>query len=197
METTKTISVEPAKITLAEKRSREIAAGLLRTNILQNEDKRNKITALNLIFPTELSGLKLYSKFTIPSRALFAALMIVAGISLFGNGNLFLGNLTPIAVLLILFGAMLAIGFMTRIATGTSAIIYFILGVLGLRNGVTDVTSFAMMFGSILFFITGAGKYSCDFLLRRYIKRKAVRNRRKSSQASLSYKAFSYINNQY
>ena len=194
MNTTKTISVEPAKITLAELKNKEKAAQFLRASILQKENqKTEKISLVNIFFPTKQMANEALVKFSVPLRTIFSAILIISGLSFFENSNYLISSYSCVAILEIIFGVFLAIGLLSRIVMAASSIMFVLCGIISLRSGYSDITAFALMFGSVLFFIMGAGKYSCDTLIRRNIKKFLVNKKRKAQEERLSYKAFSYV----
>ena len=193
MNTTKTISVEPAKITLADKKNKELAMQFLRTSVLNKDyDHNHKKEILNLLFPTQNLANETFVKFSVPLRTIFSAVLIVSGISYFEGNGLGIGSLW-ISILEIIFGTFLALGLFSRIVMGGATVIFALTGLIALRHGINDVTAFSMMFGSLIFFVMGAGKYSCDSMIRKYIRKREIIKRRKSQDEYVSYKAFSYV----
>ena len=192
MSLSKTISVEPAKITLAEKKNKELASELLRISILKRENEyNNKFNLLDLVFPTQSAANDIFRKYAVPARTIFSALLIVAGLTSLNHA--FSPWLNSVGILEIIFGSFLALGLLSRPIMALSSIMFLALGITSLRIGQIDVTPFAMMFGSLIFFLQGGGKYSCDTLIRKSIKRYLVNRRIKIKKESLSYKAFSIL----
>lgn len=189
MNNVKTISVEPAKITLGEQIRKESQSKFLRSHILESRHITiSKKDVMTLCFPSTSNGMDLLSKYALPMRSVFAALLIISGIPYLSVSGLSLA----FGIVSITFGAMLALGLLSRIAMGLSAVMYCAAGLFALRHGIYDILSFTLMFGSVLFFFLGSGKYSCDTFIRRSLIRKSLRNREKETEKALSYKALQY-----
>lgn len=189
MKLSDTISVNPGKTTLGE--IDKTTALLFRNPVLSAEQTANKIGLLSLLFPTDKAGTSEYRKYSMPLRTLFATILIVSGLTMlsfpFGMNDL------GCAICTLVFGAFLALGLFVRPVMAGASIYYCIFGALALREGITDITVFSLMFGCLIFCVIGAGKYSCDMLIRRALirHRKASESKRKDNL--MSYKAFHNI----
>lgn len=182
----RTISVEPAKLTLADKNNKELAAEKLRINMISYDKAPAKDKVLiNILVPSQSLGLKVLNKYILPLRALFSALLIIFSVSLFQSGTS-LG----VAIISLIVGSCLAVGFMTRITMGLSALFFAALGIVALRSGITDINAFTLMFGSALFFITGSGQFSADRYIRKSLSRYIINRKKTQRIERLSYKAF-------
>lgn len=189
----RTISVEPAKMTLADKKTKEMAAEFIRMKVMDiPSESHNNVQAINLVLPKEADGLHMMKNYYLPLRTIFSALLVISGISMIIQGSSILVVFGSIQI----FGALtLAIGLFSRITMAISAVLYAIAGIMALRSGMMEVSNFAMMFGAIVFSLCGSGQYSCDKYLRRTLFRKKRNAKRKKSEMALSYKAFSIAEN--
>ena len=189
MNTNKTISVEPGKITLAERKNRERAAEYFRTSILNSETQKiEKINLSKLLFPTQKSANLSFVKYSVPLRSIFSALLIISGILTLQTSNS--SAIISIAILSFIFGGFLALGLLTRVIMGASAIMFGLLGIITLREGTPEIQSFLLMFGSLCFFLSGSGKYSIDTIIRKQLLKYSKKN---SSKEASSYKVFHYV----
>ena len=194
MNTNKTISVEPGKITLAERKNRERAAEYFRTSILNSETQKiEKINLSKLLFPTQKSANLSFVKYSVPLRSIFSALLIIFGINAIHSSGLVYNHNLSLGILSIIFGGFLGIGLFSRITMALATSMFAITGIIGLRMGIQDMTSFSMMFGSMIFLIMGSGKYSCDTFLRKIMWKRMINKRNQMRQEALSYKAFSCL----
>lgn len=185
MKATDTISVNPSKTTLGHVESP--STPLFRSQILGVESSASQVDLLKLVFPVGKSGVSEFRKYEVPLRTLFATILIATGICLLTT--LTAGS-AAFAICTIAFGAFLALGLFTRPVMAGAAVYYCITGALSLRAGAPDLMVFSLMFGSLIFCITGAGKYSCDTLIRHsLIKSKRNKEIRRKENA-MSYKAF-------
>lgn len=181
------ISVDPGKITLGE--NNKINVDFLRTEIYKEPAHQDLFkTTVNYILPKPSVNLKQFNNMILPLRVIFASLFIIIGINSLALSNP--SNSILLSISEIIFGASLALGFLPRIFMGVSSIAFCILGLISLRAGSPDMQSFLLMFGSIVFYLFGAGTYSCDFMLRKIIWKHKKNNLKNS--AELSYKAFHY-----
>lgn len=187
MKITDTISVNPGKTALGLK---EESSNIFRTNVVKHEIESKRFDLLSLVYPSTTSGILGFKKYSLPLRSLFATILIVSGITIIENPIGIHG--TGFGVVEIVFGSLLALGFLTRPVMTGAAIFYAVSTALELRGGVSDITSLTLMFGSFLFCITGAGKYSVDTLIRGAIKRHIKRTKIKKCDLAMGYKAFHY-----
>lgn len=182
-----TISVNPGKTAMGHV---ETPSPILRKSVL-NKDVTNHVDFVNMIFPASRSGISEFRRFDVPLRTLFATILIVTGISMlttpYGVHDL------AFAICTLVFGALLAIGLLTRPVMLGAAIFYCIAGALELRLGVQDMVVFSLMFGCLIFAVVGAGKYSCDTILRNAIERYKRAMKEKKKENLMSYKAFHQI----
>lgn len=186
MKTSDTISVNPGKVTLGQTESN--TANIFRANVIDRNKHTGSVDILAVLCPSVGSGVNELKNYALPLRALFATLLIVAGLTVLQTSSGI--QLTAMGVLELVFGSLLAIGFLTRPIMAAAAVYFAIAGALSIRSGQTDITSLCLMFGCGLFCILGSGKYSVDLMLRsailKYRKRKAARR----SSEVLGYKAF-------
>lgn len=190
MKLSDTISVDPGKITLGAKNN-ELNAGIFRVNVLTDRKEEDSILRLtSLVFPAVNSGSKLLNKYCLPLRTLFSALLIISGLAMLGLSTTTLPINIGIGVVAIAIGGMLALGLFTKIASAGGALFFGIMGAISLRAGTVNMEVFMLMFGCLLFLVVGAGKYSCDTILRSHIIKKRKETLQKHGE--LSYKSFRY-----
>ena len=185
MKATDTISVNPGKTTLGHVESTN--SSILRANIINRETQASHIDLLSLLFPTTSAGINEFKKYALPLRTLFATILIVGGLTLAQTGI----N-PPFAILEIVFGSMLALGFLTRPAMACASVYFAVVTALSIRAGQPDLTALSLIFGCALFFALGSGKYSLDMLIRSMIKRHQRNAAIRRSANALGYKAFHY-----
>ena len=188
MKLTDTISVNPGKETLGHI---ENPSTIFRSPVINSKTSKSSIELTKVLFPSyNLSSVE-FKKYAVPLRTLFSTILIVTGIS-------FLTNQIPlnemgIAICSLCFGSLLACGLLTRLVMAGASIYYCIIGALLLRSGVIDMTAFTLMFGCLIFCVTGAGKYSCDTLIRKFIMRHRIQMEDKRKSDMMSYKAFHHV----
>lgn len=182
-----TISVNPGKTALGHV---ETPSSILRSQVAGVENSRH-IDLVKVIFPTTKSGLSEFSKYDVPLRTIFATILIVTGITLLTMPTVTFAS--SIAICSLCFGGLLALGLFTRPLMLGASVFYCISGALALRTGVADMTVFALMFGCLIFALTGSGKYSCDTLIRHSILCHKRNSERKRKENMMSYKAFHNI----
>ena len=185
MKITDTISVNPSKKAMGHVESSE---SIFRANILGSQTESQSIDLVKVLFPAAKSGLFEYRKYETPMRTLFATILIVTGISLLTTS--LVSYSAAFAICTLCFGGFLAIGLFTRPVMLGASVYYCICGALALRSGMADMTSFSLMFGSLIFGLIGAGKYSCDTILRSAIIRHRRLSERKMKENFMGYKAF-------
>ncbi|MCH5228021.1 MAG: hypothetical protein J1F16_09455 [Muribaculaceae bacterium] len=185
MKITDTISVNPSKNTLGHIDTP--SASVFRSQVLDVEATHNPINLTKVLFPSTTAGLAEYNKYSVPLRTLFATILLVTGITMLTASP---AQGIGFAICSICFGGALAFGFLTRPIMAGASVFYFITGAIGLRHGITDISVFSLMFGSLIFAALGAGKYSCDNLLRMAISRIKRRNEIKARMNRAGYKAF-------
>lgn len=186
MKITDTISVNPSKTTLGHVESS--SSTIFRSPVLGAESSQQPIDLVKVLFPSCSAGVNEYTKYAVPLRTLFATILIVTGISLLAVP--FGAHSAGFAICSLCFGGMLAIGLLTRPVMLGAAVFYCINGALALRAGTPDVSVFSLMFGCLIFAVIGAGKYSCDTLLRSAINRMRRNLSLKKSEERMGYKAF-------
>lgn len=190
MKITDTISVNPSKNALGHVESP--SSTIFRTPVAGVSSESHSVDLLKLVFPATGAGISEYKKYEVPLRTLFATILIVTGISLLSvsAGMHSIG----FAVCALCFGAFLALGLFTRPVMIGAAVFYCISGALSLRAHTPDIAVFSLMFGCLIFGILGAGKYSCDTIIRSAILRHKKVATLKSKENYLGYKAFHKVN---
>ncbi|MCH5230058.1 MAG: hypothetical protein J1F12_08735 [Muribaculaceae bacterium] len=186
MKLTDTISVNPGKTTLGEVEN--ASTGILRSHVLNSREETTSINLTKVIFPSINSGLSEYAKYAVPMRTLFATILIISGLTMLNHINGMAGTACGICTLC--FGGFLALGLFLRPVMAGAAIYYCILGAVALRGGMTDLTLFSLMFGCLIFCLIGGGKYSCDTLIRRGIRRHKIKKEKKRHEEMMGYRAF-------
>lgn len=188
MKVTDTISVNPGKTTLGHSES---TSNIFRSNILETTGVNQTHDLLKILFPSYSVGVNEYKKYSVPLRTLFATILIVTGIIMLEASFDIHGG--GFAICSLCFGGFLALGLLTRPVMAAASVYYCIIGALMLRAGVTDMTVFTLMFGCLIFCIIGAGKYSCDTLLRHSILHHRAVSKKKRKENMMSYKAFHQV----
>lgn len=193
MKISDTISVDPSKTTLGA-RNNEAIDTLLRTSVrsFDNAEISRNSALTTLLFPSARKGLSAFDKFSVPMRSVFASLLIISGITTLQTAIPAAPYFLWSAIIAIAAGAFLALGMFTRTTMGISAIFFAIMGMIALRAGISDPYSFMLMFGCMVFFLTGAGKYSVDECMRKILKRNRI-SKNKKSGIELSYKAYQEV----
>lgn len=188
MKVTDTISVNPGKTTLGQSKA---SSSIFRSNILDSTTTSHSVDLVKILFPSHTSVVKEYKKYSVPLRTLLATILIVMGITILEAPFDIHGK--GFAICTLCFGGLLALGCFTRPVMGAAAIYYCIVGALMLRAGTTDMSVFLLMFGCVIFCIVGAGKYSCDTIIRQCIYRHKKISERKRKEKMMSYKAFHQV----
>ena len=183
-----TISVNPSKTALGH--SESSVSGIFRSQVINQEAHESKVDFLSFVFPTTNFGISSLKNFSLPLRALFSTILIVAGLTILENSVGF--HSAGFGIVEIIFGGFLALGLLTRPVMFGAAVYFAISAALSIRYGNADITSLALMFGCFVFSVTGSGKYSLDLLLRKSVK-KAIKNHNiKKADLAMGYKAFHY-----
>ena len=186
MKTTEVISVNPGKTALGHVEDQ--SSSIFRSQIIGVENIHH-IDMISFLFPTANAGVSEYKKYDAPLRTLFATILIVTGLSLLTTS----AHMVGFAICTLCFGSFLALGLLTRITMLGAAIFYCIFGALSIRAGVTDITSFSLMFGCLVFAVAGSGKYSCDTLIRKAVSHHNHLKENKRRESLMGYKAFHSI----
>lgn len=186
MKISDTISVNPGKTTLGHV---ETPSTLFRTQVLGKETTR--VSVSKVLFPTTGAGLAEYKKYDVPLRTIFATILIVTGLSILTAVGGIHG--TAFAICCLCFGGCLALGFLTRPVMLGAAVFYCISGALAIRANTVDMGVFSLMFGCIIFAVIGSGKYSCDMLIRKAIRKYRKSADKKRKEDMMGYKAFHHI----
>ena len=188
MKIAETISVNPGKATLGHQES--VARNLLRSSVIDNSAEKSSIDILSFIFPSTGSGVTELKKYALPLRALFATILIVTGLTFVENPALIHGS--GFGIVEIVIGGLLAIGFLTRPIMAGASVYFAIVAALSIRNGLPDMSTLTLLFGTLLFCVLGSGKYSLDSTMRSLIGRAKKTLRQKKANEAAGYKAFHY-----
>ena len=187
MKISDTISVNPGKTAMGHV---DTPSSILRTPVIGAENS-HRVDFVKLFFPASKSGLSEFRKYEVPLRTLFSTILIVTGISMLTISSGIHG--TAFAICTLCFGALLGIGMFTRPIMLGASVFYCISGALALRGGMADMTVFSLMFGCLIFAVVGAGKYSCDSLIRHGIMNHKRNIEKKRKETMMSYKVFHQI----
>lgn len=140
---------------------------------------------VNRFFVVNTSWSKTTERVVAVVRIMLAAVLIYAGIFIYGGKNI-------IALSgFVIGGMMLAFGMMTRQAMAICGFMSFIFGFLGMEAGNFDVWAWTLGTGCLVFSVTGAGRISADSVLRlkffRFFNRRHINRRRRGRK--LTYRA--------
>lgn len=188
MKISDTISVNPGKTALGHVDS---SSTILRNPVLGAETTGH-FDLVKILFPASKAGVSEFSKYEVPLRTLFCTILIVTGITILTNPSGM--HDAAFAICTICFGGLLALGILARPIMLGASIFYCISGALALRSGIVDMNVFALMFGCLVFTVAGAGKYSCDSLIRHEILHHKRNKENKRKENLMSYKAFHHLN---
>lgn len=183
-----TISVNPGKSTLGH---RDKASDTIFRSPVVGVEKSHDINLVKVLFPSAGTGSSELRKYSVPMRTVFATILLASGIFMLSMPHF--GDSVAFAICTLSFGAFLALGLFTRPVMFAASIFYCIAGALSIRHGVTDMNTFALMFGCLLFCITGSGKYSCDTLLRKGLQHHKINSEKKRREKMMGYKAFHQV----
>lgn len=187
------ISVDPAKKTLGALHPDTACRILRRSRIYNNIAKPAKKKTLDFLFASLAPGVDKFGGYMLLFRSLFAAMLIVSGSFIIVGEIEAQESLIPdfdFAVAEIISGTLIALGLLTRFASFATTMMFGALSIVSILSGIFNLQAMMSLFGSLVFLIFGAGKFSCDFLLRKAIINKASAKRRKIENERLSYKAF-------
>lgn len=185
MKITDTISVNPGKTALGHVENS--SDSIFRSHVLGTETNRT-LNLTSFLFPSCASGTTEFRKYSVPLRTIFSTILIVTGLTILTHSPS--GTAIAYVVCTLSFGGFLALGLLTRPLMAAASIFYCIAGALSIRAGVTDMNTFALMFGCAIFCATGAGKYSCDTLIRKSIRNHKIKSEKKRIENMMGYKAF-------
>ena len=185
MKITDTISVDPGKTALGH--IEKSTDSIFRNQVLGTQE-HHSLNIVSVLFPSSAAGSSELRKYSVPLRTVFATILIVTGlVILIKNPS---APAIGYAVCSLSFGGFLALGLLTRPLMAAASVFYCIAGALSIRAGVTDMNTFALMFGCAIFCATGAGKYSCDTLIRKTIRKRSINSEKKRRETRMGYKAF-------
>ena len=123
-------------------------------------------------------------------RCALGALLTVSGCFII-KGEIYppFENIDPVLYgsLEIFSGSMLIMGLFTRLAMAVATIGFGIIASLDISNGMFDMQALMSCVACLVFLIFGAGKYSCDFLLRKAIIIRNIRKLRKKREQEMAY----------
>jgi len=189
------LSVDPGRLTLGALNP-DAAAGYIRKRIIPRVRTRGKSTTmLNVFFGTAMPKAGRYATNMLLFRILFAATLIVSGIT----GHIALPEdvsaiIPPQApgIALIAVGSLLALGLLGRPAMLVSFLSFGAAATVFALHSEMDMQSILCALCSLIFLTGGCGKYSVDYLIRKAIIRKSIKRRKKNKAMRMTYKAFHY-----
>lgn len=195
MNFTDIISVDPGQKTLGSLHP-EITDTILRNSVLGvKNESTHSYGLLGVFFAAATPGSRRYGLCILLLRMLFATIVIVAGsFILYGEISAPAIPLAPqvYAIALIVIGSMLAVGFLSRIATLTGFAGFAYIAVSAIFMGVFNISALMLCMGSLAFLMLGTGRYSLDFFIRKSIHNRSVNRRRKIAERRLTYQAYRY-----
>lgn len=181
-----TISVNPSKTALGHVDTP--ASNIFRSPVLGVENGHQTFNPAKVVFPSVGAAIADFKKYAVPLRTLFATILIVSGLVAV-TSPLAIHSM-GFAVCCLSFGGVLALGLFTRPVMLGAAVFYCVNGALAIRAGVPDISVFSLMFGCLIFCLTGAGKYSCDSLIRAFLSKRRKYSSKKHKEEMMGYKAF-------
>lgn len=194
MNTAETISINPVSKTLGALNP-EATLKFLEENARRAKVRNGKrgFSFSKLFFSSTAPRVSAFSGRMFIFRLLFATLLIISG-SLILSGEIVspVSLLDPelIAMGEIIAGGMLALGFMSRLTMGITAVVFGWAAVMQTMAGVFDMQLLLCCLGAGMFMVMGAGRYSTDFLIRKGIVLHKQHKEKKLRENRLSYRAY-------
>lgn len=194
METKRTeiISVDPGRKTLGALYS-TVNPSILETAARTVCPERKSVKSeVNAMLPTSVPGVNRFGAYMLAFRIFLASVLSASGILIL-SGHLSAPT-SPLpafhyALFEIIAGVSLGLGLFTRFSMGAITLLFTASAVESLVAGVFDMQAFLSFFACLWFFTAGSGKFSCDFLIKKGLRKRAIRRRRRLEEDRLSYKA--------
>lgn len=193
------ISVNPGRKTLGAL-NLQSATRFLRTTITLPSNRRKSANrkTLDVLFAVASPSFRQRSGCIIVLRFFFAVLLgLCAFMPMYFDSSLefYHMGVSHIAVIAMIAGvASLVLGLFIRPVMIAVALILAAESALQFSVGDFDETVLFCVFGCVLFAVTGSGKYSVDYLVRRLLLRSpfSEKRKRKLEKKRLSYEAYRY-----
>lgn len=197
MDLTEIISVDPGQTTLGAL-NKDVTSGIIRNvgATVRECATPNKKTLGNFIFACKSPGIRHFGIYTLLLRLIFSALIILSGILILINPNytvIFGMQSSYIAIVEITLGGMLLLGLLGRIVMSSAIILFASIATANSISGTIDTSSIFLTFGSLTFLLYGCGKYSLDFIIRKHLVRKSIKNKRRLIDKRMSYQSYQYM----
>lgn len=189
------ISVDPGRITLGELHpTTSVPQRFLRCHAIQSPTaKRHRHRLASIVKTGMAPGAERFGGYMLLFRCLFATLLIVSGAFILSgeivDPQAIVGD-RIFAIAEIIIGALLAVGLSTRFAMAIATIFFGIWSALSISAGVFNMQCLLCTFGSLVFLLTGPGKYSCDFLISKAFVMRSLKSQRRMRADRLSYKSY-------
>lgn len=185
MNATNIISVNPSKATL----------GSLHPEITARIAASSRRSSLAAGRASALTAKALFGS-TGSAEGVLTIARILFGIFLMASGGISLAaGISTEGIATAVAGLLLTAGLLTRISMFVAMALFAIESIAAIATASFPEAALLSFMASLIFAITGAGRYSADALLlraiRRHIRRRALRRRTLQAQHSLSYRAYS------
>lgn len=196
MKAAETISVDPGRLTAGAlystgtKRIISKAAGAINVNVAVTSKKK----VSDFLFASYAPGAYRYGIRILVFRCIWSAILIAYGVMLF-TGTLVSPNggfpASQLGVAIGTVGVIMLLGIMTRPVSLVATVVCGAWAVEGISGGVFSLDAFSTTLVFLIFAVSGPGKFSSDFLIKKSLYRRAIRHRNRRREDRLSYKAFS------
>lgn len=194
METNRTeiISVDPGRKTLGALYSTVNPSILETASRTVCSERKSVMSEVNAMLPTSAPGVDRFGVYMLSFRIFLASMLATSGILIL-SGHL-TAPTSPLpalhyAIFEIIAGVSLGLGLFTRFSMGAITLLFTASAVESLVAGVFDMQAFLSFFGCLWFFTAGSGKYSCDFLIKKGLRKRAIKRRHRLQEDRLSYRA--------
>lgn len=200
MNASNVISIDPGQKTLGTL-NMQGAPTFLRKHVIteQAAGKRGKRVLLNTLFARCGISSGARSLRLVIMRVVFAGLLTICGIMRLTSVDevIYDMSLPHIAsIIMFVVASSLATGLLVRPVSSIATLLWGILGVMQLLVGEFVPEIWFCAFGTLVFAVSGAGRYSLDGLARHLLsrERREGRKSRKLASKRMSYEAFKYAN---
>lgn len=200
MNASNVISIDPGQKTLGTL-NMSGAPTFLRKQIITEQpvEKRGKRVLLNTLFARcgITSGTR--SLRLVIMRVVFAGLLAICGVMRLTNAEevVYDMSLPHIAsIIMFVVAGSLAAGLLVRPVSAIATLLWIALGVMQLLVGEFVPEIWFCAFGTLVFAVSGAGRYGLDGLIRHLLsrERREAKSRSKLAAKRMSYEAFKYAN---
>lgn len=197
MNFTDVISVDPGQMTLGSLHPAKSGNPLENSAVPAAHQAAGTDDAWNVVFASATPHSNRYGICILMLRFLFAAVMIVAGSFILTgqiNSSFTLFPTDIYAVTMIVFGGMLALGFLSRLAMLGGTAIFGFAVFHTIMAGLFNMSFIMLCLGCLVFLMLGNGRFSIDGFIRQSIRRHQIRRRKKIAANRLTYRAYRYAN---